>query len=313
VIDTASAASLLLAAEVHRSGFKVALAGEGSDEWLAGYLWHKAHKLMGLADAVPGIRLAGTLRRALARIAGAPEAGIGRILATDLGLRHHSPFQDLYAIMTATRFLLFDRQVLEGLADHNPYLELQPDLDRVRRWHSLNQAAYWASRIHLPGHLLSLKGDRVGMRSSVETRYPFLDEDVFAFLAPLHPRFKLRGLRDKYLLRRVAERYLPPEIAWRRKAMFIAPNRSFFSPGMPSWVDQLLSEASLRRTGWFDVEAVRSWRDRLRRGQVGWRRRWVELGMVGVVATQLWYHTFIDGSLAELPSVADRHRTARSS
>src|SRR5262245_34174648 len=232
VIDTASAASLLLAAEVHRSGFKVALAGEGSDEWLAGYVWHKAHKLIGFADVVPGIHLSGMLRRVLARIAGAPSAAIGRILAADLGLGHYSAFQDLYAVMTGSRFLLFDPQTLDAVAKHNPYLELRPDLDRLRRWHSLNQAAYWAARIHLPGHLLSLKGDRVGMRSSVETRYPFLDEDVFAFLARLHPRWKLRRFRDKYLLRRVAERYLPPAIAWRRKAMFMAPNRSFFSPGV---------------------------------------------------------------------------------
>jgi asparagine synthase (glutamine-hydrolysing) len=304
VVDTASAASLLLAAEVHRSGFKVALAGEGSDEWLAGYAWHKVHRLLGFADLVPGIALSGALRRVLARMAGAPPEAIGRILATGLG--HYSAFQDLYALMTGTRFLLFDRRTLDALADHDPYLELRPDLPRMRRWHSLNQAAYWAARVHLPGHLLSLKGDRVGMRSSVETRYPFLDEDVFAFLAPLHPRWKLHGFRDKYLLRLVAERYLPAEIAWRRKAMFLAPNRSFFSPGAPAWVDQLLSEASLRRSGWFGIPAVRKWRDRLRHGDVGLARRWVELGMVGVVATQLWHHTFIDGGLADLPSAASR-------
>src|SRR6202158_597862 len=37
VIDTACAALLLLAREVHAQGYKVALTGEGSDEWLAGY------------------------------------------------------------------------------------------------------------------------------------------------------------------------------------------------------------------------------------------------------------------------------------
>ena len=39
----------------------------------------------------------------------------------------------------------------------------------------------------LPGLLLNAKGDRVAMNSSVETRYPFLDEEVFAFLAQLAP------------------------------------------------------------------------------------------------------------------------------
>src|SRR5205823_564890 len=44
VIDTACAALLLLAEEVHARGYKVALTGEGADEWLAGYPWYKIHK-----------------------------------------------------------------------------------------------------------------------------------------------------------------------------------------------------------------------------------------------------------------------------
>ena len=122
----------------------------------------------------------------------------------------------------------------------------------------VNQSAYWASRIHLPGHLLSLKGDRPAMHSSVETRYPFLDEDVLRFLAALHPRWKLRGLRDKYVLRLLAERYLPRDIAWRRKFMFRAPMESFFESGTrgaPACVDRLLSEEALRKTGWFRADA----------------------------------------------------------
>ena len=72
-----------------------------------------------------------------------------------------------------------------------------------------------------PGTLLSSKGDRVAMHSSVETRYPFLDEDVFAFLAPVHPRWKLRGLRGQVpAAAGWRARWLPAAIAWRRKAMF---------------------------------------------------------------------------------------------
>ena len=36
------------------------------------------------------------------------------------------------------------------------------------------------------------------------------------------------------------------------------------------------------------------------------QRTSVEMGLVGVLATQLWHHTFIDGNLAELPSRAGR-------
>ena len=62
------------------------------------------------------------------------------------------------------------------------------------------------------------------MHSSVETRYAFLDEDVIAYMAKLHPRWKLRGvMNDKFVERKVAERWLPKDVAWRRKMMFRAP------------------------------------------------------------------------------------------
>ena len=57
VIDTACAALLLLAQEVHARGYKVALTGEGADEWLAGYPWYKVHQLLGFLDVIPGLPL----------------------------------------------------------------------------------------------------------------------------------------------------------------------------------------------------------------------------------------------------------------
>jgi len=303
VIDTSSTAMLMMAREVHRRGYKVALTGEGSDEWLAGYAWYKVHRLLGYFDRVPGFPLGHAIRGLLYDIAGAPLGAQRHIRAIRESLGDHSAFQDFYSLLVATRFLFLGDDTLAALADHNPYLALEPNLDRMQRWDPLNRGLYWAGRIHLAGHLLSLKGDRVAMHSSVETRYPFLDEDVFAFLAGLHPDWKLRGFTDKYILRLVGERYLPREIAWRRKAMFRAPLDSFFAGHVPKFVDELLSEASLRKTGWFNIERVRFWRQRMQTGRLGVRQRTiVELGMVGVLTSQLWYQTFIDSSLADIGS-----------
>ena len=109
----------------------------------------------------------------------------------------------------------------------------------------------------LAGLLMIAKGDRIAMNSSVETRYPFLDEDVVDFCASIAPEYKLRGLTEKWLLRQVAARTLPPKIANRPKTMFRASmSGTFLGPGRPAWVDQLLSPESLRATGYFDPEAV---------------------------------------------------------
>jgi asparagine synthase (glutamine-hydrolysing) len=178
------------------------------------------------------------------------------------------------------------------------------NLDRLRRWHPLNQSLYLGLRIHLPGLLLSLAEDRVSMYSSVETRYPFLDEDVVGFLAGLAPGWKLRGLRDKYLLRLLAVRWLPRSIPWRTKAMFQAPFDSLYKEPVPAFVEQLLSEESLRRTGYFDAGSVGSWRRAFPRLKPGSAQHFsVAIGLSAVVATQLWQHTFLDDTLADLPSL----------
>jgi asparagine synthase (glutamine-hydrolysing) len=80
---------------------------------------------------------------------------------------------------------------------------------------------------------------------------------------------------------------------------------------VPAFVEQLLSEESLRKTGYFDPVAVAHWRRAFRRLPAGGpRRTTIEMGLVGVFSTQLWHHTFIDGSLADLPSLAGSGRFA---
>jgi asparagine synthase (glutamine-hydrolysing) len=145
------------------------------------------------------------------------------------------------------------------------------------------------------------------MHSSVEVRYPFLDEDVFDFLSKLEPGWKLRGFRDKHLLRLLAARWLPRSVYQRRKAIFRAPLDSFHLDPEPPFVAQLLSEESLRRTGYFDAPAVHQWRrDFLKMREGSLPRLSVEMGLVAVVATQLWHHLFISGDLAEMPAWSGR-------
>ena len=87
--------------------------------------------------------------------------------------------------------------------------------------------------------------------------------------------------------------------------MFRAPLDSFFvarGGRSPRFVDELLSEDALRHTGWFESVEVQRWRQRLAAGSVGRAQRtMVHMGMVGVLASQLWYHTFIE-RLADLPA-----------
>ncbi len=161
----------------------------------------------------------------------------------------------------------------------------------------------------LAGLLLHGKGDRIAMNSSVEARYPFLDDDVIAFCASIAPEYKLRGLKDKWILRagRGADAP-PPRIAGRPKTMFRASlSKTFIGPGAPAWADQLLSPESLAATGYFDPVLVASARhERLTRRRTSPRQLGLDMHLTSVVATQLWHHTFLGGGLCDLPDWSPR-------
>jgi asparagine synthase (glutamine-hydrolysing) len=301
VIDTSCAALLLLAREVHRQGYKVALSGDGADEWLAGYPWYKVHKLLGYFDCIPGLKLSDRVRRLFLRWGGSPSFPPDIMARARAAVGGTNPWLDIYGLVSLSKLRFFGPALRDVMSDNMPYEDVGLNLDRARRWHPLNRALYVGARIHLPGLQLHAKGDRIGMHNSVEIRYPFLDEEVFSFLAKLDPRMKLKGFGDKQILRLLAERYLPKEIAWRRKAMFRAPFDSFHSDTLPPFVEQLFSPESLRKTGYFDVGAVQHWRHAFRTMRPGASQRIsVEMGLAGVLSTQLWHHLFIDGSLADL-------------
>jgi len=153
---------------------------------------------------------------------------------------------------------------------------------------------------------LHAKGDRALRQASTEGRYPFLDEDVVQFCSEIAPQYKLNGRTDKWLLRQVSERVLPPAIARRRKTMFRANmSGNFLVVNGSSWVDQLLSAESLRKTGYFDPTGVELAR-RIQTQKPRWslQRFSLDMGLMGVISTQLWHHLYLGGGLADIPAWA---------
>lgn len=311
VSDTCCSALLLLAREVHREGFKVALTGEGADETLAGYPWFKLHKLMSFLDVIPGFPVSDLIRQASLRVVGAPRFSWSDARRMKEAVGGQNAWLDLYGLIGVPKRHFYSPAVREELGTYVPYADLGLNVERLRRWHPLNQSLYLGLRIHLPGLLLSIGGDRVAMHSAVETRYPFLDEDLVDFLAGLHPRWKLPAFKDKYILRLLAERWLPPSVAWRPKTMFQAPFDVVNAAYAPAYVDQLLSRWALNRTPYFDVDTVQHWRQKLTRVS---RRlpqhALMEHGLAGVVMTQLWHHVFMEDLGVDVPMYRPQRASA---
>ena len=207
-------------------------------------------------------------------------------------------------MISQSKPILYSEAMWQQLGDHSPYSDLDITTDRMSRWHPLNQSLYVGYKVMLAGLLMISKGDRIAMNASVETRYPYLDDDVIAFCAGIAPEYKLHGMTEKWILRQVAQKILPKQIANRPKTMFRASlAQTFLGPQRPTWVDQLLSPESLRATGYFDVTSVlkqRSLQTVLPRLTPA--RFIFDVALTCVASTQLWHHIYCGGGLCDLPT-----------
>ncbi len=100
----------------------------------------------------------------------------------------------MYELIGQARPILYSPEMWERLGGHNPYDDLSITAgDKMKRWHPMNQSLYVGYKVMLAGLLMISKGDRISMHSSVETRYPFLDDDVIQFCSEIAPEYKLQG------------------------------------------------------------------------------------------------------------------------
>lgn len=165
-------------------------------------------------------------------------------------------------------------------------------LPHFQDWDALSRAQYLEIKVFLSEYLLSSQGDRMGMANSIEGRFPFLDCRVVEFCNRLPGRLKLRGLTEKYLLKKLGQRLLPGEIWQRRKRPYRAPiHRSFFNNDTQDYVRDLLSAEKIHASGLFKPSAVVKLVEKIRQGlPIGESD---DMALAGILSTQLVHSQFL--------------------
>lgn len=264
VVRAAPAALYLLARQVRDHGFKVVLTGEGADEVFGGYDIFKEAKVRRFWARQPRSRTRPLLLRRLYPYLGGLQSQPARYLEAFFGIgldRADDPlFSHLPRFALTRRIAQFYSAELRAAIDgYDSLADLRASLPaEISSWHPLERAQYLETACLLPGYILSSQGDRVAMAHAVEGRFPFLDHRVVELGARLPPSLKVKGLREKHLLRRALGGYLPSAIVERPKQPYRAPDsESFLQPGAPEYVQALLSPEAIARAGYFDPRAVR--------------------------------------------------------
>jgi asparagine synthase (glutamine-hydrolysing) len=119
----------------------------------------------------------------------------------------------------------------------------------------LNQMLFWELKFFLPDHNLNYT-DKMSMAHGVEVRVPFLDKELVEFSATIPPELKMKGTITKYLLKKVAEKYLPHEVIYRPKTGFGAPVRDWVINEFRSRIETTLSESKIQEQSIFNYEEL---------------------------------------------------------
>ena len=302
VLRTAPVPMMLLSQRVREEGFKVVLTGEGADEVFGGYDIFKEAKVRRFWARQPGStlrpkllgRLYGYLENSPVSNPAFAQSFFGQ------GLEHidRPIFAHVPRWTTSQRALNFLSAELRASTGERNALDwyeqrLPPE---INRWAPLARDQYVEAKSLLAGYLLAAQGDRVAAANSVEGRVPYLDHRVIEFGNRLPPSYKIRGLTEKYLLRRALADLLPSEIVTRTKQPYRAPDsQSFFIKGKaPDYVTDLLSSERIRKSGYFDAVRVGRLLDKCRAGKAtGFADN---QAFVGILSTMLLDETFMRGS-----------------
>ncbi|NLD69595.1 MAG: asparagine synthase (glutamine-hydrolyzing) [Limnobacter sp.] len=209
----------LLSREARRT-VKMVLTGEGADEFLGGYPKHAAERFAAWYQMLPR-----ALRRSvLESMAHALPFRYRRIKTamTTLGVEDRQ-------LRMARWFGALTREELDRL--------LVPELASSAAGQTEGVAAadgsalrgilYFDQTSWLPDNLLE-RGDRMTMAASLEARMPFMDHELAAFVSGLPDRWRIHGMKRKYILRQAMRRLIPRAILERPKVGFRVPVSDWF-------------------------------------------------------------------------------------
>jgi asparagine synthase (glutamine-hydrolysing) len=293
VIDMAIPSYLI--SEQARTTQTVMLSGMGGDEVFAGYPRQMAMQIAGITDIVPS-----AVRRPLMNVVDSALYGgsRGRLTAP---MRNAKKFARSAAMDFEERYMgfgtYFDQRLKaeiltpgmqDALRPMDAYRYHKNYFAKCRDNSSINRLLYVDFKTFMPALNLDTT-DKSSMAANLEVRVPYLNKELVELSARIPSGLKIKGLKRKYILKKAVESLLPREVIWRKKAGFGAPIRSWLHGELRPMVDDLLSEETINRRGYFDPSAVRRLIDTNLSGKED-----LNLQVFQLLTFEMWVRQFLD-------------------
>ena len=297
--------------QMARQHVTVALSGDGGDEIFAGYDRYRIHADRQIFERIPGWARRFFRNQIFPRL---PNRMQGRKFSYNVSLPWQERYFDGLSFLPAferdTPLLSHDfRQILNRSDD--PGNVLRRYFAQASAKDPVDQLLYVDTKTYLVGDILA-KVDRMSMLNSLEVRVPILDHVFVEWVTGLPHQWKLRGHRQKYILRKLAERVgVPREVLYRQKQGFSLPLVHWMRNELKDMLMILVEPRTLER-GYFQASGVRKLMDdHLLRGKTMTGRLW------RLLMFELWHRNFLEkyikpAGLFSLPVVADSRRKVPS-
>jgi asparagine synthase (glutamine-hydrolysing) len=260
VADPAAINTYLISKFARQNNIIVLLSGMGGDEVFAGYRKHLAclrvdtykkyipkiirgwiewyYRNKNVASSNKGFKLNRWIKRFLSF---ASYDRLERFLLSDIGLN----IKDFESV--------FNNSI--KYSDSFFYLKEKKLYDEIEASY-LTKMCYCDTNTFMISHNL-IYSDKASMMASVETRPPLIDHRIVEFMFRLPPKYRINRNKQKYLLKKVAERYLPKDIVNRPKAPFGSPLRSWVKGALAPDIDIKLSVENISRKKFLNPEKIR--------------------------------------------------------
>ena len=246
-------AKYLLSRAVRDAGIKVVFTGEGADEMLGGYPYFRVDALNDNSSFSAAERDA-----LIDQMVGANPATRALLMPTQVSSPEMKAIERRLGWLPATLNVgaamingtaqLFRADLAVRVQGYRPMmsaLDRLPLAQRVVGRDRLNQMLYVNAKTVLPNFILNYLADRMEMAHSIEGRVPFLDHHVAEAAARVPVNMKVKGIREKHVLREAAKDVLIPEVYDRQKHPFTTPpTRAANDPMLAFYRDTFASQAA---------------------------------------------------------------------
>ena len=287
---------VFLASRLAAQHVKVVLSGDGGDENFAGYDRYVGQRLIDLYCLLPRPFRAGVMKRVIAAI---PESFGYKSLAqkahwlNELSL--YEPGERYAQSMSFLRFRsehkdrLFSAQAKCALDDADSIGQVMKIFGADNADELVDRMLFTDLMTRMPDHLLAI-GDRMSMAHSLEARPVLVDYKIVEYAASIPAHMKLKHGELKYMLRRVAERYLPKPLITRKKQGFTFPLGLWMRTELRQFLLNLAERSRFVEHGIFNQSYVREIIEEHLSGRVDHNYRlWILINL------EFWYRSFIDG------------------